>query len=187
MRITDLHESKSAPLYHGTNLLFVAAIVASNELSAGMMWGRKGEPNGPRLTRNYGVAMTFANDNEFTMGGVLVLDQGRISNNHRIQPYRDVDAQGEAWPNEYEEVPLTQALKPLSRFLVSINCNPDHIREVLADDDAIAFGVSDSPLQVICAFQTIEQGRQELTQLLHHPLLNAQVPRGRQTPLGWRV
>lgn len=186
MRLNELFESKSAPLYHGTELLFLAAIVRDDTLSAGVNWGRVGEPNGPRLTRNYRVAMTFAQDNEFGMGGVLVLDQQKISQRHRIQPYADVDAQGQRWSNEFEEVPLVAELYPLSRYLVSINVDPRHIRKVMADKDLMGFRVAEDPSPMSELFATFDECHAALANLLHHPKLNASVPHGRWTALGWR-
>jgi hypothetical protein len=187
MRYFNIFESKSAPLYHGTDLLLLAAIVQGNFLHKGINWGRPGEPNGPRLTRNYGTAYSFANDNEFGMGGVLVLDQMKIAQRYRIQPYADVDASGERWVNEFEEVPITSEIGPLNRYLISINADPAHIQTVMADEDLMGHRCAEASHCISETFATYEECHDALDHLLKHPMLNRMVPRGRDTPLGWRV
>lgn len=175
-----------APLFHGTNLLSLAAIIASNKLNAAENWGRPNEPTGPRLSRSFKVAMSFAMDNEFGMGGVLVLDQQRISHNHKIVPYADVDFAGDRWSNEFEEVPITGALSPLSNYLISININPALIQETMDDEDAMNFGVNDNSGCVMDIFSSIEECHLALENLLNHPKLNRFDPRGRWTNIGFR-
>ena len=173
-----LAEAKMAPLYHGTNLLFLAAIVQDDSLSEGVHWGREGEPNGPRLTRSYRVAMTFATDQELEMGGVLVLDQQAIANRHKIAQYRDVDAYGNQWAaDEAEEVPLTSELKPLSRYLLSVNADPAQIKFLMENEDYMSYGVEESEANVVRAFETFDECRTALKNLLDHPKLNTMVPR----------
>lgn len=173
-----LNEAKTAPLYHGTNLLFLAAIVKSDYLSKGVHWGKKGEPDGPRLTRSYRVAMTFATDQELEMGGVLVLDQQAIANRHKIVQYRDVDAYGKQWEaDEAEEIPLVEELSPLSKYLLSINADPEQIKFLLNNEDYMSYGVEEGGNQVIGAFKTFDECRAALEYLLRHPKLNAFIPR----------
>lgn len=173
-----LVESKMAPLYHGTNLLFLAAIIQDDALSEGVHWGRKGEPHGPRLTRSYRVAMTFATDQELEMGGVLVLDQQAMAHRHKIVQYRDVDVYGKQWAaDEAEEIPLTSELKPLSRYLLSVNADPDQIKFLLENEDYMGYGVEESGANVVRAFTTFDECRTALRNLLNHPKLNTVVPR----------
>lgn len=133
MKLVDLKEGKDAPLYHGTSLHSVAMILASNSLDEGVHWGRPGEPNGPRLTRDFRIAWSFAGNSEWGQGGVLQLSQTRLAQRYRIQPYQDVDMAGEPWSDEYEEVVITNSIQPLDRYL-EILWLSDHVIKSALDD-----------------------------------------------------
>lgn len=118
-------------LYHGTGIYALAAIIESNCLNEGVHWGKPGEPHGPRLSRDYGVAKSFITYNlHWGEGGVLVFDRERLAKDYRIVSYTDTQYGGEAWESdEAEEVVLTPSLVDLSRYLVSIICAP-HFAEI---------------------------------------------------------
>lgn len=114
-------------LFHGTPMSHLGLIVKSNRLFQGGHWSKPGEPHGVRCTRSLNAAESFAFEQEFP-GGILVLDWPKIAQRYKTIPYIDsqynnVDPSqpGEPWgADEAEEVILTAALQPLSDYLKHI-------------------------------------------------------------------
>lgn len=127
MRIIELLEAKSAPLYHGTDLYNATKIVQSNIL------GRHPKEV-VSLSRSLEFSKFFAQE-KMNAGGpkknivVFELDQLRLAQNYKIEPYHDEFSiePGEdpalfrtnKWSNQMEEA-VHGAIKPLSRYLTRI-------------------------------------------------------------------
>lgn len=165
----------SSYLFHGTGVYALAAIAESNELREGVHWHKPGEPHGPRLTRRFDIAATFCEYNmHWGEGGVLVLDRAVLERAYRVEPYSDTYYGGDAMERDEEEMAvITPSITDLSRYLVSIVCDPQIIKfatdpETLAiarDECGWAFDHDDDGL----AIRTLER-------LGRHPLLNRWVP-----------
>lgn len=113
-------------LYHGTGIYALANIIDENRLNAGTHWGKPGEPNGPRLSASALVAASFIQYNmHWGEGGVLVLDRRLLMKDYQVIRYQDKTYGGEDWGlDEEEHVPLTSCISNLSRYLISIVCDP---------------------------------------------------------------
>lgn len=166
-------------IFHGTGVYALAAIIDSNELLEGIHWGKPGEPHGPRLSRDLQVASSFIIYNmHWGEGGVLVLDRDLLTRDYQIETYTDRGYDGTSWgQDEREEVILSQAVKNLDRYLVSILCDPAVIAHALHDatmEDAMsecgwALDVTGDSGKALA--------RSQLERLAAHPKLNAGVSR----------
>ncbi len=128
-------------LYHGTQMYYLALIIATNRLDQGAHWHKPGEPHGVRCTRSMGAAKSFAFDQEIP-GGIVVLNWPNLAKHYKTIPYadtqyNDVDPTqpGEAWnTDEAEEVILTAAVKPLAGFLEGILMQSEDLKKLRAGE-----------------------------------------------------
>lgn len=128
-------------LYHGTSMRSLGRIIQSNVLIQGAYWQKPGEPHGVRCTRSLEAAKTFAFEQEFP-GGILVLNWPKIAQRYKTIPhtdtqYNDVDRTqpGQGWGmDEAEEVILTAGLKPLSDYLETVLMQPKELQELRAGE-----------------------------------------------------
>jgi hypothetical protein len=128
-------------LYHGTPMTNLGAIIRSDRLMQGAYWHKPGEPHGVRCTRSLAAAKTFAFEQEFP-GGILVLNWPKLAQRyktiqHTDTRYNDVDPTqpGEAWGiDEAEEVILTAAVRPLSAYLETVLMQAKELRELRAGE-----------------------------------------------------
>lgn len=124
MRLQELLESRSADLYHGTNMSKLIRILHDNVLVANAPIHSdliprefKGNKRTVSLTRSSEMATNFARSKSGGEEGidavpvVLVLDQGKLSRKlgRRIKPYNDLaslahSTERSAGGGEYEEV-----------------------------------------------------------------------------------
>lgn len=113
-------------LYHGTSIYCLANIIDQDRLDEGAYWEKPGEPHGPRLSRSFRVAAGFIQYNiHWGEGGVLVLDREKLAQDYQIVAYTDRMYGGHEWPaDEHEEVPLTPSITNLSKYIVSVVCDP---------------------------------------------------------------
>jgi hypothetical protein len=138
-----LNEGRDAPLYHGTTFPGLLQILASDTL------GNDGNPEYGGgfvcVTRDKQWAHEFVSSH-VGVGSVgtaiLTLDQTTLSKRYRIRPYaKDWDAldaqarteEGEDWLGPYErfdemEERVYGLIKPLSRYLTSIEVNEEYVR-----------------------------------------------------------
>jgi len=128
-------------LYHGTAMSHLGLIVKSNVLYQGGYWHKPGEPHGVRCTRSLEAAKTFAFEQEFP-GGILMLNWAKIAQRyktiaHTDTQYNDVDPNqpGKAWGmDEAEEVILVAAVKPLSDYLEGVLMQPNELQALRAGE-----------------------------------------------------
>ena len=113
-------------LFHGTSVYCLANIIDQDRLDESAHWGKRGEPHGPRLSRSPRVAAGFVRYNiHWGEGGMLVLNRKLLEADFEVVRYVDRSYEGDLWPeDEEEEVPLTPSIANLSRYLVSIVCDP---------------------------------------------------------------
>lgn len=123
-------QSKSQFLFHGTGIYCLASIIESNTLEEGTHWGKPNEPHGPRLTEDFDVAKSFiAYNMHWGEGGVLVLDREKLARDFDLVAYEDKRYDGgDFGHNEREIAVVTPIIKSLSKYLVSIVCNPEVIQ-----------------------------------------------------------
>lgn len=101
-----IRESKSAPLYHGTDYKSAYEILQSNMLKA----------NVSNETETYGVAFT-RNKDEWYSKFVFVIDQGKLSHNHKVSPvYRDGIA-----GRDLAEERVPYDIKNLNKMLIEVD------------------------------------------------------------------
>lgn len=163
MKIDEIVHGQYAPLYHGTDLISLTAILRDDSLKEGAYWSRVGEPHGVRLTRDLRVAWNYG-DADIPWHGILVFDQARIRHRYRIVQYRDVDVHGDPWSvNEMEEVILTNEL-PVSPFLIQIILDTNDLKHI--SDKEYAIYAIDHGL-----FKTQKDYFSALEVLRRHPLL----------------
>jgi len=114
MRITEiLNESASADLYHGTSLENAEQILDSNTLHPGD--GGHGDEGAVSLTRDFGVAQNIAAWAD-PAGVILVLDQTRIRQRTRLQPYDYGGGNDEA--EETSQKPITNINAVIKQIVV---------------------------------------------------------------------
>ncbi|MGF6440435.1 hypothetical protein [Paraburkholderia youngii] len=165
------------PLFHGTGVYALAAIIQTDSLLEGANWARMGESHGPRLARTASFAAQFITYSmHWGEGGVLVLDGERLRSDYKIESYLDVDVGGDPWPDgEMEEVVLTPCISTLQRYIVSIVCDPMIIRAAMSEQfmqcaiDGCGWSFTD---------ESFGPAREALQNLLAHPLLNVRAPEG---------
>jgi hypothetical protein len=117
-------------LYHGTGIYALASIVETDALYEGVHWGKPNEPRGPRLTEDYDIAKGFI---EYAVhwgeGGILVFDRELLENDYDLVEYQDKRYDGgDFGRNEWEVACVTPKIENLSRYLVSVVCEPEVIR-----------------------------------------------------------
>jgi hypothetical protein len=124
-----LQEARSAPLYHGTPLCNLLHIISQDRMQA----NRRGFIS---LSRSYHVANYFRSYSNFPdYGGVLVLDQQKLSQRYRLAPYSDNEnIDDEAYDDEGEER-VFRDIQPLSPYLLSINIDREAIKMAPQDRD----------------------------------------------------
>jgi len=119
MRIFEIiQEGRDAPLYHAAGFSTAVAIIKSNQL--------RGYDAPISLTRSRRFAQFW---NESHGGGVVfVLDQTRLSQTFRVKPGA---LGGRPRRHEAEEtVDRLTPIKPLDRYLVSIEITPENLSKI---------------------------------------------------------
>lgn len=114
MRINEIiTESKSANLYHGTNLDNALSILTSNTMNVGD--SSRGDEGNVSLTRSFGEAWNFAQWAD-PLGVVFVLDQLKLSNalGRKLQPFNY-----DGGHDEQEEISLSD-IKNISSYITQI-------------------------------------------------------------------
>lgn len=126
MFISELFESKSAPLYHGTLLLPASKIVSQNELKPyQQMFDQNDKPTGimyASLTRDYKVAERFIKSkyteidpwaDQPVTGAIFELDQNKLAMKlgKKLRPFDDfafskVGPSRRKQMSEYEEIAI---------------------------------------------------------------------------------
>lgn len=132
-------------LYHGTPLDCLLNILKHNDLSTGMEWRKEGDR--VALTRSYAVAERFSS---YSSGGsdwgyeaILVLDWAKLAHDYEIHPYIDTDHAGEKWTMDEQEEAVYGAIRPLSKYLVSVNVDPAHLDAAMNDPEWVELCVDD--------------------------------------------
>lgn len=166
MRLRDITEGRDAPLYHGTKMVNLLSILYHDSLDKGAYWNRPGEPDGPRLSRAFVTAWSFSEDDgEGRDGAVLELNQTLLAQRYRIVPYADVDGQGENWSNESEEVVVTKAIAPLSKYLTGIYIPHAAIQAILTDPEQMEWWAE---VELAAMYPTADHIEQALLNLSRH-------------------
>jgi hypothetical protein len=126
-------------LYHGTPLDCVLNIIKTNTLNTGQEY--RGEGDRVALTRSYAIAEEFAGyssgGQEWGYRAVLVFDWAKLARDYEIHPYRDTYHGGGERNDEQEEA-VYGNIRPLSKYVVSINVAPDEFKSAMNDADWIA-------------------------------------------------
>lgn len=167
-----LVEGRDAPLYHGTRLASMLHELLIDQL------GRDDWNPRISLTRSYQVAHYFAqSDSPFShFGGIFVLDQRKLAQRYLIRPYHDrwagLDNENSGWRDEQEEQVVAKTIQPLSRYLISINADPDILREAYRE----TYYFRDDPEIQEYFGGRIRLAKQCIKNLLVHPLLNKWKP-----------
>lgn len=166
-------ESLPKYLYHGTSIFHLVYILESNELFEGVHWGRPDEPHGPRLTKKPEIAQRFFSHatpdlGDESPGAILVLSTNKLSQDYELVEYVDVDVSGKQWDEDEEEVvPITETLKPLNKYLVSVVVKKQHA-EIAMRDDILEFAIEWPYLEV----DTVEEARHLVQTALTNPIIN---------------
>lgn len=163
--------SRSAPLYHATALNYALAIIAGNAL--GVPGTHRGS-NQVSASRSYQKAYDIAEAAADTAVVVFVLDQAKLTTRFRITPFHDAHWQNggvydpsDDRTDEQEEV-IHGIVRPLDRYLMSINVNPALLDRALKDNlSSWIWRDLGSPDQVAALIASLKQ----------HPLLNRFAPR----------
>lgn len=161
----------SQHLYHGTGVYALASILEEDRLLEGIYWGKKGEPHGPRFSRNFKTAQAFIEYNLYWLGGgVLVFDRERLAQSFQLVSYRDSSYSGELMPEEDEVAAITPSIAPISDFLVSLVFDPSIIEQA-CDPESLKTAKEECGW----AFDHEDDARatQAIQALAEHPLLNA--------------
>lgn len=118
-------------LYHGTSLWGLASIVTQGRMTEGAHWGRPGEPHGVRFFENIAKAKLFSHDrDEPPPGGIIELDRSLVEKKHRLVRYHDVDATGEHWKSEGEEIVVLGKSMAFWPYLRAVYLAPGVIEEL---------------------------------------------------------
>lgn len=122
-----LVEARDAPLFHGSPLCNLIRVVSDDRLQL----NQRGFIS---LSRSYHVARYFQEYSDFPgYGGVLVLDQAKLSQRYRVKPFHDQhNLDFESFYDENEER-VFQPIEPLSNYLLSILIDRDAIKQALTD------------------------------------------------------
>lgn len=161
------YDGSSKVLFHGTNIWSLALIITTNSLEEGSHWGKPDEPYGPRFSENFDIAYEFIEyaSPEWAIGGVLILDTKKLMQNYKMVSYVDTPYDyAEPWGEEQEVVPITKAIKPLSKFLRGIKVEGNHIREGMSDE-GIEYAIKERGYKV-----DPDALRQAVANLARHPL-----------------
>jgi hypothetical protein len=137
-RIVKLDEGRDAPLYHGTDMIGLIGIIRENTINGSDPSDAIGyKKTTVRLSRDINVAKRFSiGFSAGGDGGILELDQTKLSHNYKLVPFVDSDngALRDLGHGESEEVVMTTAIHPLSRYLIAIHVSDANIEESLQDD-----------------------------------------------------
>jgi len=163
-------------LFHGTPMDHLVNILRTNAIDTGIDW--RGEGERVALTRSYHVARSFGEQGDYAIWpSVLVLNWKKLAAAYPIIPHNDTDSEGEHWKNansedgtEQEEA-LYGAIQPLSRFLISVNVRPAHVREAMQDDGFIEWLIEEKGW-----VKTKRAAVAMTAAVLRHPLMNRWVP-----------
>ena len=126
-------EARMAPLYHGTHMEPLTLIIEQNVLKGkgthrGLTPGIPTHTPVVSLTRNFQTAMDWKTSYDY--GGVLELDQQKLSYNYKIQPVEIEYIWSKSWERTEKYTPKSSGLfeefvigdiKPLSRYLTAIH------------------------------------------------------------------
>jgi hypothetical protein len=124
-----LVEGRDAPLFHGSPLCNLIRIVMDDR----MQLNRRGFIS---LSRYYHVAKYFQEWSDSPgYGGILVLDQTKLSQRYKIQPVHDTANIDDAAFHDEAEERVFQPIAPLSNYLLSININRAAIKRALTDQE----------------------------------------------------
>lgn len=172
-----LHEGRDAPLFHGTPLAMLLNILKDDALTVGINW--HGEGDRVATSRDWRVAAQFGVQGDYSgYPSMLVLDQRKLAQRYKIKPYQDVDSEGNEWPNEKEEMVMGD-IRPLHRYLISINIEPHILAEAIEDSEFHEW-VSEFWTEAegeASPFPTPESVEAALLTLSRHPLLNRWEPK----------
>ncbi len=163
-------------LFHGTPLDQLVNILKTNVLWTGINW--RGEGDRVALTRSYTVAYSFGEQGDFSIyPSVLVLDWEKLSMAFQIVPHSDFDAEGNHWQNTHSEDRSEQEeavygnIRPLGRFLISVNIEPVLLRQAMTDKDFVGWVIEEKGWA-----RTPHVVHAMLQAILAHPKLNVWHP-----------
>ena len=169
--LDTINEAKSAPLYHGTKIVFIGNIIDSDALTGSEGW--RGSSYGARASRSYGAANEFCNMNS-PGGAILVLDQLKLAQNRKIEPHSEEKQMSSGHLEEFEEI-IHGDIKPLEPYLISINLSPKDAMKFAGDPEWLHWAKLEYGTEP-------EVLRQQIMALLKHPKLNKFIPRGQGLP-----
>lgn len=171
-------ETGQAPLFHGTELANALMIIQSDTIVATKTEGYSTDPQGVSLSRSHRFAREWGKSSDTGYGAVFVLDRSRLAQRFRIVPHAaEPDrgwASGETQRHEAEEVVLG-TIAPLSRYLVSVNVDPEHLDHLLGDE--AVFSNWFRAIHDLLGYCSDDEARAMLLSLQGHPLLNRLVPK----------
>lgn len=173
--IIDLVEGRDAYLFHGTPLDHLLNILDEDALATGINW--RGEGNRVATSRDWRAAWSFGEQGDY-MGPatLLVLDQRKLAQRHRLRPYRDTDSDGNySFSDEMEEM-IMGGIKPLDRYLVSITIKPGVLESAMNDTEYLEW-VVEKWSEVNPSLSTPEGVQEAIVRLSRHPLLNRWRPK----------
>lgn len=136
-------------LFHGTPLRFALDILRSNQISTGINWREEGDR--VALSRNFLVARDFGTYGEIEdTPVVLVLDWAKLASNYQIHPYNDTQPDSdELRSNKFsidgteEEEAVYGEIRPLSKYLMSINTDEGMLDRAMTDPDIMGYYVDE--------------------------------------------
>lgn len=174
-RGAPLAEGRDAFLFHGTPLDHLLIILDEDALATGINW--RGEGDRVATSRDWRAARSFGEQGDYEgPATLLVLDQRKLAQRHRLRPYRDTDSEGNhSFSDEMEEMVMGN-IKPLHRYLVSITIEPGVLESAMNDTDYREW-VAEKWAETNPALSTPEAVREEIVKLSGHPLLNRWRPR----------
>jgi hypothetical protein len=169
-------EGRDAYLYHGTELANAVAIVRDNMIDG--YTEREHLPFAVSTTRDPRLAFDVGTWWDRMHPVVFVLDQRKLAQARKIVPHVDVDSDGEVWGYDREKSPTRQrgkeseervigSIKPLDRYLVSINVDPSFLARARRDETA-RYSVHETG-----NFKTSKEFLAALDAFSRHPKLNA--------------
>lgn len=175
-----IHSRERTPigqfLFHGTPLDHLVNILRENAIMTGIDW--RGEGDRVALTRSYRVAEGFGEQGDFAdYPTVLVLNWEKLAASYHVIPHNDTDSDGDHWKNSRSEDGTEQEeavygdIRPLSRFLVSVNVDPAHVHKAAADQSFIEWLIEEK------GWVKTRRAAVAMTEaVLRHPLLNRWKP-----------
>jgi hypothetical protein len=157
-------------LFHGTPITEAINIVHTNEISTGANW--RGEGDRVPLSRSFAVAYRFGEATDFSdFPTVFVLDWPKLAANYQIIPHSDVDANGDPWPTDEQEEAVYGRIRPLSRYLVSINIQPKILRAAMNEPELLGWMVDERSYT-----KSIQGAKNMMLRFARHPKLNVWHP-----------